>query len=133
MTVNEKTIAEIGHGLVILLGIGPDDNEEKAAAMARKIAMMRIFGDDQGKINLSVLDVKGEAIVVSQFTLYANTRKGHRPSFMGAASPDIASSLVERFAAFLQEQGVPTQTGKFGAMMVVKIENDGPLTILLES
>lgn len=133
VNVNEKTIAEINQGLVILLGIGPEDNEQKAAGMARKIAMMRIFGDDQGKINLSLLDVKGEAIVVSQFTLYANTRKGHRPSFMKAASPDLASPLVECFAAFLQEQGVPTQTGEFGAMMVVKIENDGPLTILLES
>jgi D-tyrosyl-tRNA(Tyr) deacylase len=133
VTVKEKTIAEIGHGLVILLGIGPDDNEQKAAVMARKIAMMRIFGDDQGKINLSLLDVKGEAIVVSQFTLYANTRKGHRPSFVKAAPPDLASPLVDSFAAFLQEQGVPTQTGEFGAMMVVKIENDGPVTILLES
>ncbi|MCJ7624442.1 MAG: D-aminoacyl-tRNA deacylase [Anaerolineaceae bacterium] len=81
VTVNERTIAEIGHGLVILLGIGPEDTEEKAAAMARKIAMMRIFGDDQGKINLSLLDVEGEAIVVSQFTLYANTRKGASPFF----------------------------------------------------
>ena len=133
VSVNEVTIAEIDHGLVILLGIGPDDNELKAAAMARKIAMMRIFGDDQGKINLSLLDVKGEAIVVSQFTLYANTRKGHRPSFVKAAPPDMASLLVDRFTTFLQEQGVPTQTGEFGAMMVVKIENDGPVTIMLES
>jgi D-tyrosyl-tRNA(Tyr) deacylase len=133
VTVNEEVIAEIDQGLVILLGIGPEDTEQVAAAMARKIAMMRIFGDDQGKINLSLLDVEGDAIVVSQFTLYANTRKGHRPSFVKAAPPDIASHLVDRFVAFLREQGVPTQTGKFGAMMVVKIENDGPVTILLES
>ena len=89
VSVDGKTIAEINQGLVILLGIGPDDTEEKAAAMARKIARMRIFGDEQGKINLSVLDIKGEALVVSQFTLYADTKKGHRPSFVHAASPDL--------------------------------------------
>ena len=132
VTVNHEMIAEINQGLVILLGIGPDDNEEKASAMARKIAMMRIFGDDQDKINLSLLDVKGEAIVVSQFTLYANTRKGHRPSFVGAAPPDVASPLVDYFAESLRKHGVPTQTGEFGEYMLVNIENDGPVTILLE-
>lgn len=132
VSVEGERIAAIGPGLVILLGIGPEDDEEKAAALARKVAMMRIFGDDQGKINLSVQDIGGEALVVSQFTLYADTRKGHRPSFVHAAPPDLAEPLVERFAALLREMGVPTQTGQFGAYMVVDIENDGPVTIWLE-
>jgi D-tyrosyl-tRNA(Tyr) deacylase len=133
VTVDEKIIAKIGVGLVILLGVGPEDDEEKAAALARKIAMMRIFGDDEGKINLSVLDTGGEALVVSQFTLYADTKKGHRPSFVHAAPPDMAEPLVDRFAELLGEMGVPTQKGEFGAYMMVNIENDGPVTIWLEN
>lgn len=133
VSVDGQAISEIGQGLVILLGIGPEDNEEKARALARKIALMRIFQDEQDKMNLSVLDVKGEAIVVSQFTLYADTRKGNRPSFVNAAPPDIASPLVDRFCELLAEQGVPTQTGQFGAHMLVEIENDGPVTIWLEN
>ncbi|NPV75047.1 MAG: D-tyrosyl-tRNA(Tyr) deacylase [Anaerolineae bacterium] len=132
VSVEGKTLAEIEKGLVILLGVGPEDDETTAQAMARKTALLRIFEDDQMKMNLSVLDVKGEAIVVSQFTLYGDTRKGNRPSFIGAALPDVARPLVERFAGALREQGVPTQTGEFGANMLVKIENDGPVTILLE-
>lgn len=132
VSVDEELISKIGTGLVILLGIGPEDDEEKAAALARKIAMMRIFGDEQGKINLSVQDIGGEALVVSQFTLYADTNKGHRPSFVHAAPPDAAEPLVDRFAEFLQGYGVPTSTGQFGAHMVVAIENDGPVTIWLE-
>jgi D-aminoacyl-tRNA deacylase len=130
--IDGKVVGEIGLGLVILLGIGPQDNEEKAAALARKIALMRIFEDEQGKINLSVLDVKGEVLAVSQFTLYADTRKGNRPSFTDAAAPDLASPLVDRFVELLRAQGVPTQTGEFGAKMLVNIENDGPVTIWLE-
>lgn len=130
--IDGKVVGEIGLGLVILLGIGPQDNEEKAAALARKIALMRIFEDEQGKINLSLLDVKGEALAVSQFTLYADTRKGNRPSFTDAAAPDLASPLVDRFVELLRAQGVPTQTGEFGAKMLVNIENDGPVTIWLE-
>ncbi len=130
MTVDGREIAEIGRGLVILLGIGPDDNEEMARALARKIALLRIFDDGQGKMNLSVLDIHGSAIVVSQFTLYADTRKGNRPSFTDAALPEMARPLCDRFAAQLAEQGVPTQTGEFGAHMLVEIENDGPVTIL---
>jgi len=133
VTVDEKIIAKIGNGLVILLGVGPEDDEEKAAALARKIAMMRIFGDDEGKINLSVLDTGGEGLVVSQFTLYADTKKGHRPSFVHAAPPDMAEPLVDRFAELLGEMGVPTQKGEFGAYMMVNIENDGPVTIWLEN
>ncbi len=130
VTVEGRVIAEIGRGLVILLGIGPDDSEEMARSLSRKIALLRIFEDGQGKMNLSVQDIHGAAIVVSQFTLYADTRKGNRPSFTDAALPELARPLCDRFAALLAEQGVPTQTGEFGAHMLVEIENDGPVTIL---
>jgi D-tyrosyl-tRNA(Tyr) deacylase len=126
-------VAEIGKGLVILLGIGPQDGEEQAQALSEKIASLRIFEDEQGKMNRSLLDVGGEAIVVSQFTLYADTRKGRRPSFTDAALPGTARPLVERFAELLRYLGVPTQTGEFGAHMLVEIENDGPVTIWLEA
>ena len=132
VTVEGEPIAEIGLGVVILLGIGHDDGEERARYLANKIANLRIFEDEAGKINRSVLDVGGEAIVVSQFTLYADTRKGRRPSFTDAAPPETASPLVERFAQLLVEQGVPTQTGEFGAHMLVEIANDGPVTIWME-
>jgi D-tyrosyl-tRNA(Tyr) deacylase len=132
VTIEGKTVAEIGRGVVILVGVGPEDSEEQAAYIAEKIANLRIFEDQDGKMNLSLLDVGGEAIVVSQFTLYADTRKGRRPSFVNAAPPETAEPLVERFAALLAVQGIPTQTGQFGAKMVVKIINDGPVTILIE-
>jgi D-tyrosyl-tRNA(Tyr) deacylase len=132
VTVEGRTIAKIGKGAVILLGIGAGDGEEQARYLAEKIATLRVFEDDAGKMNLSLLDVGGEAIVVSQFTLYADTRKGRRPSFTDAALPDIASLLVERFAELLRQQGVPTQTGEFGAHMLVEIANDGPVTIWME-
>jgi D-aminoacyl-tRNA deacylase len=127
------TVAEIGMGMVILLGIGPGDGEEQARSLADKIIHLRVFEDDQGKMNHSLLDVGGQAIVVSQFTLYADTRKGRRPSFTDAAPPDVARPLVERFAQLLSEQGVPTQMGEFGAHMQVEIVNDGPVTIWLEA
>ncbi len=133
VSVDGNVLSEIGLGYIILLGVGPDDNEEKAAALARKIALLRIFEDEQGKINKSILDVGGAAIVVSQFTLFADTRKGNRPSFVGAAPPDMARALVDRFTALLAEQGVPTGSGEFGAHMVVDIRNDGPVTIWLEN
>ena len=126
-------IAEIGKGLVILLGIGHGDTEPQARALCLKVANLRIFEDDQGKMNLSLLDVGGEAIVVSQFTLYADMRKGRRPSFTDAALPESARPMVERFAEMLRELGVPTQTGEFGAHMLVEIENDGPVTLWLEA
>jgi D-tyrosyl-tRNA(Tyr) deacylase len=126
-------IAEISKGLVILLGIGPEDGEEQARTLSEKIINLRIFEDEQGKMNRSLLDVGGQAIVISQFTLYADTRKGRRPSFIGAAQPEVARPLVERFAEMLREQGVPTQTGEFGAHMLVEIANDGPVTISLEA
>lgn len=132
VTIAGRRVAEIGLGLIILLGIGGGDDAEKARLMARKIASLRIFEDAQEKMNLSVLDVKGAAIVVSQFTLYADTRKGNRPSFIEAAPPAIAKPLCDQFAAFLAEQGVPVQTGEFGAMMDVALVNDGPVTIVME-
>jgi D-tyrosyl-tRNA(Tyr) deacylase len=130
--VEGQTISSIGKGLLILLGVGHGDGEEQAKFLAEKIANLRVFEDEQGKTNLSILDVQGEAIVVSQFTLYADTRKGRRPSFIDAALPDIAEPLVSRFVELLRGHGVPTQTGKFGAHMQVEIHNDGPVTIWLE-
>ena len=114
------------------MGVGHGDGEEQAAFLAEKTAHLRIFEDDQGKTKLSVLDVKGEVIVVSQFTLYADTRKGRRPSFIDAALPDVAAPLVERFIELLRSHGVPTHAGQFGAHMHVEIHNDGPVTIWLE-
>ncbi len=133
VVVGGQTIAEIGRGYVILLGVGHGDNETAARALAEKIANLRVFEDEQGKMNLSVRDVGGAALVVSQFTLYADTRRGRRPSFTDAALPDVARPLVDRFAALLAELGVPTQTGEFGAAMLVEIHNDGPVTIVLDS
>ena len=132
VSVNGKTLAECGQGLVILLGVGQGDGEEQARFLVEKISNLRIFEDQDGKFNLSILDIHGEAIVVSQFTLYADAHKGRRPSFVHAAPPEIASPLVEFFAQMLSAQGVPTQTGEFGAHMVVEIHNDGPVTIWLE-
>lgn len=132
VTVADDTVAEIGLGVLVLTGIGPEDGEQQTAYLADKIANLRIFRDEQGKTNLSLLDVGGQAIVVSQFTLYADTRKGRRPSFVNAAPPEIAEPLVERFAAMLSQHGVPTQTGVFGAEMLVEIHNDGPVTIIME-
>ena len=130
--VNQQVISKIGKGLLILLGVGHDDGEEQAQYLAEKVAHLRIFEDEQGKTNLSVLDVKGEAIVVSQFTLYADAHKGRRPSFTDAALPEVAAPLVERFVELLNRYGVPTQSGKFGEHMLVEIRNDGPVTIWLE-
>ena len=132
VSVAAQGVAEIGTGLLILLGIGPSDSEAVARTLVEKIATLRIFEDADGKINRSVLDVGGQAIVVSQFTLYADTRKGRRPSFTDAAPPDLARPLVETFARLLAQQGVPTQTGEFGAHMLVELANDGPVTIWLE-
>ncbi|NOH01867.1 MAG: D-tyrosyl-tRNA(Tyr) deacylase [Chloroflexi bacterium] len=132
VTVEKQVISKIGKGLLILLGVGHGDGEEQAKFLAEKIANLRIFEDEQGKSNLSVLEVRGEAIVVSQFTLYADTRKGRRPSFIDAALPEAAEPLVHRFAELLNSHGVPTQTGQFGAHMEVEIHNDGPVTIWLE-
>ena len=137
VSVADQVIAEIGAGAVILFGVGQVDidsstTEERLRYLAEKVANLRIFEDEHGLMNRSLLDVGGAAIVVSQFTLFADTRKGRRPSFTDAAPPEIARPLVDRFAALLGELGVPTQTGQFGAHMLVEIDNDGPVTIWLE-
>lgn len=132
VSVEGRVISGIGPGLLILLGIGHADGEAQAVALAAKAANLRIFEDEAGKTNLSVLDVGGEALVVSQFTLYADTRKGRRPSFTDAALPEQAAPLVERFVEQLRLQGVPTRSGQFGAHMLVEIHNNGPVTLWLE-
>jgi D-tyrosyl-tRNA(Tyr) deacylase len=131
--VEGGTLAQIGRGLVVLLGVGHGDGEAQAAFLAEKTAHLRIFEDEQGKTNLSVLDVQGEVLVVSQFTLFADTRKGRRPSFTDAAPPEAAAPLVDRFIELLRGHGVPAQSGRFGAHMLVEIHNDGPVTIWLEN
>lgn len=133
VVVAGHAIAEIGKGIVILLGIGPADRIEQVQALVDKVVNLRIFDDGQGKMNLSLLDVGGQAIVVSQFTLYADTRRGRRPSFTEAAQPETARPLIEKFAELLRQRGIPTQTGEFGAHMLVEINNDGPVTIWLEA
>ena len=133
VSVGGKTLAEIGVGLVILLGIGPEDDEAAASRLAEKIAQMRIFPDDERKMNISLLDISGEALVIPQFTLFADTRRGHRPSFTDAGSPGIAKPLSIYFAQCLRDLGIPTGEGEFGAHMVVEIINDGPVTISLEA
>lgn len=130
--VEEQVVASIDKGLMILLGVGPEDTIAKAEELAEKCARLRIFEDENDKMNLSLLDVGGEAIVVSQFTLYADTSRGRRPSFVYAAKPEIAEPLVDVFAAKLRKLGVKTGQGVFGAHMMVELCNDGPVTILLE-
>ncbi len=130
--VNGQTVASIGNGLVILLGVTHADDDHKAQALAKKAAQLRIFTDDAGKMNRSVLDVGGEVIVVSQFTLYADSRKGLRPSFTGAALPEVAAPLVDRFVVTLQGMGLHVEQGVFGAHMEVDLVNDGPVTIILD-
>lgn len=132
VTVEDRTVAEINRGLAILLGIAPEDGEEQANYLVDKIVNLRIFEDEHGKINRSLLDTVGKAVVVSQFTLYADTNKGRRPSFTKAAPPEVAQPLVDYFAVLLAERGITTQTGEFGAHMLVEIHNDGPVTIWLE-
>jgi len=134
VTVAEQTVGQCGPGLVILVGAGQGDGQAEAEQMAQKIAHLRIFSDAEGKTNLSILDVDGEALVISQFTLYADCRKGRRPSFVHAAPPEIAEPLVEFFAEQLRKLGIRrVETGVFGAMMMVEIHNDGPFTIVLDS
>ena len=131
--VEGETVGEIGAGLVILLGVGEADGPAEAAFLAHKIAALRIFSDADGRFNLSLLDTGGAALVVSQFTLFADARKGRRPSFVGAAPPDRAARLVAGFADALRGAGVGVATGRFGATMAVEIHNDGPVTIWLDT
>jgi D-tyrosyl-tRNA(Tyr) deacylase len=132
VTVAGREVAAIGRGLLILLGIGPADTREQADSLAQKCAYLRIFEDDAGKTNLSVQDIRGEALVVSQFTLYADASKGRRPSFTEAAPPETAEPLVRYFVERLNASGVPARSGEFGAHMQVELINDGPFTLVLE-
>ena len=131
--VDGSAVGEIGPGLVVLLGVGPSDTEEVADALARRVTELRIFDDEAGRTNLSLIDVGGAALVVSQFTLYADTRRGRRPGFTGAAAPELAERLYLRFAAALRDRGVEVATGRFGEVMQVELVNDGPFTILLDT
>lgn len=133
VSVAGKEVASIGKGLLILLGVGQDDDAGKASLLAEKISRLRIFSDDTGKMNLSLRDVEGAALVVSQFTLFADTRKGNRPSFTDAAAPARATPLCDQFISELKQLGVPTLSGIFGAHMFVSLVNDGPVTIWLEN
>jgi D-tyrosyl-tRNA(Tyr) deacylase len=131
--VSGDPIAEIGNGLLVLVGIHQDDTEDEARSISDKVANLRIFTDDDGKMNRSVLDVGGEVLVVSQFTLYADTRRGRRPSFVAAALPETAEQLIRSVVEHLGDAGVQASTGRFGAHMEVELTNDGPVTILVES
>jgi D-tyrosyl-tRNA(Tyr) deacylase len=131
--VEDEVIGAIGPGLVVLLGVGPEDTMAIADELARKAAELRIFRDDDGRTNRSLLEVGGEALVVSQFTLYADTRRGRRPGFTGAAPPDLAEALYMRFVEALGGLGVSVATGRFGAEMQVELVNDGPFTIWLDT
>jgi D-tyrosyl-tRNA(Tyr) deacylase len=131
--VDGETVGAIEQGLLILVGVGPGDTEAEAKWLAEKIAVMRIFADADDKFNLSLLDVSGGALVVSQFTLYADAVQGRRPSFVKAAPPQVAEPLIERFANYLKTVGLQrVETGRFGARMLVEIHNDGPVTIRLD-
>jgi len=132
VSVDGKVVGQCGQGLCILAGVRVGDTEAEAKWLAQKVAALRVFEDDEGKMNRSVIDVGGSALAVSQFTLYADARKGRRPSFIDAELPDRAEPLVMKLVEYLRAEGVPTETGVFGAMMLVEIHNDGPVTIVLE-
>lgn len=133
VTVEEQVIGQIGQGLLVLLGVGQNDSEVQVKTLADKIVHLRIFGDDEGKMNRSLLDIGGEVLVISQFTLYANTRRGRRPSFTEAAPPALAEPLVEQFKDALASYGLPVASGIFGAYMTIDLRNEGPVTIMLDS
>jgi D-tyrosyl-tRNA(Tyr) deacylase len=133
VTVEEEVVGTIGKGLMLLVGIGQEDGESDLIWMADKLAGLRIFEDEAGKMNLSVEDVQGAILSVSQFTLYADCRKGKRPNFMAAAKPELAESLYIQFNERLRTRGLTVETGRFGAMMDVSLVNDGPVTLILDS
>lgn len=132
MSVGGDVVARIGPGLCLLVGIGEDDDDTAIDAAVAKITGLRVFSDHEGKMNLSVADVEGEVLVVSQFTLLGDTRRGRRPSFTAAASPETARPLIERMVTLLRSAGIPTSEGVFGARMEVELVNDGPVTLLLD-
>lgn len=133
VTVEGKVTGSIAKGFVVLVGVTHEDKEEDAAFLAEKVANLRVFEDEAGKMNLSLLDAGGEILSVSQFTLYGDCRKGRRPNFMDAAKPDHAVSIYEAFNRFLSEKGIKVETGVFGAMMDVELTNDGPVTLIIDS
>jgi D-aminoacyl-tRNA deacylase len=133
VSADGTVLGSIGAGIMALVGVGPDDNAATASTLASKTVDLRIFRDADGRTNRSLLDVGGAMLVVSQFTLYGDTRKGRRPSFIGAAPPDLAAELVEVFAAAVEARGVEVGRGRFGAEMTVELVNDGPMTIWLDS
>lgn len=133
VSVGDEVVGKIGRGLLVLLGVGKGDGEDDARALADKVAALRIFSDEQGKMNRSVMDVGGEALVVSQFTLYGDAKAGRRPSFAKAAAADEANRLYRLFIDRLKGLGLPVQEGRFGAMMAVRLVNDGPVTLLLDT
>lgn len=133
VTISDEIVAATGAGVVVLVGIAIGDTHDTAERLAGKVARLRIFENDEGRFDRSLLDVRGDALVVSQFTLIADTSKGNRPSFSSAARPEVAEPLYEAFCAALAEQGVEVARGVFGARMLVEIENDGPVTVLLET
>lgn len=132
LSVGGKPVSAIGQGLAVYLGIAPQDGEPNAVAMAKKLAALRIFSDEEGKMNRSVRDVGGEVLLISQFTLYGDCSHGNRPSFIGAARPETAQPLYHRTAELLAQQGVPVRLGVFGADMHIEQGNDGPVTIIYE-
>jgi len=133
VTVDEKVVGKIDKGVMVLVGITHDDTEADAESLAEKIAHLRIFEDETGKMNHSILDVGGQVLSVSQFTLYGDCRKGRRPNYMNAAKPDVANELYESFNRMLREKGLQVETGIFGAMMDVQFTNVGPVTLIIES
>jgi D-aminoacyl-tRNA deacylase len=133
VSVNGQKLSSIKQGLVVLLGVWQMDTPEDATQLARKIVHLRIFDDAQGKLNRSILETQGQMLVVSQFTLYADCRKGRRPSFVDAARPEVAALLYEAFVAEVRRQGVPTETGEFQTLMDVSLVNHGPVTLMLDS
>lgn len=133
VSVDQKEISRIKEGWLILLGIAQEDTGEEIPSLAQKILKLRAFNDKEGKMNLSVRDVEGSLLIVSQFTLHANCKKGNRPSFVKAAPPEKARKLYEDFISYMKEEGVPLGTGSFGAKMAISIEADGPVTLLLDS
>lgn len=133
VTVGDECVGRIGHGLLVLLGVGRDDNDDDARYLADKLIALRIFDDAEGKMNLSLADVGGAMLIVSQFTLWADCRKGRRPSYVEAAAPEVAERLYETFIGAVGSQGIPTATGRFRTEMQVALVNDGPVTLLLDS
>lgn len=133
VAIDGQIVGQIGRGFLILLGVGPEDTERECRALAEKCLALRIFEDENGKMNLGLESVGGQVLVVSQFTLYGNCRKGRRPSFTGAAGPELGNALYERFLAICEELGYPPQHGRFGADMKVESVNDGPVTLILDT